>query len=140
MLKSLAATPRYCIYRFIFTILYYCYILLCVCPHTAIGHVKIVGGDPQVLYIPRYTTTIFLCYILLHVCRMLHYDMSTWTTPKPSQEKAVKVFNEDASISVFLLHAGQAAAGLTLTAASHVFLMEPFMKAGEQVLHHQRER
>jgi E3 ubiquitin-protein ligase SHPRH len=66
--------------------------------------------------------------------------MSTLTTPKPSQEKAVKVFNEDASISVFLLHAGQAAAGLTLTAASHVFLMEPFMKAGEQVLHHQRER
>ena len=35
--------------------------------------------------------------------------------------------------SVFLLHAGQAAAGLTLTRASHVFLMEPFMKAGEQV-------
>lgn len=35
-------------------------------------------------------------------------------------------------MSVFLLHAGQAAAGLTLTAASHVFLMEPFMKSGEQ--------
>lgn len=35
--------------------------------------------------------------------------------------------------SVFLLHAGQAAAGLTLTRASHVFLMEPFIKAGEQV-------
>ena len=35
-------------------------------------------------------------------------------------------------MSVFLLHAGQAAAGLTLTAASHVFLMEPFMKTGEQ--------
>jgi hypothetical protein len=49
-----------------------------------------------------------------------------------SQEQAVKRFNEEASISVFLLHAGQAAAGLTLTAASHVFLMEPFMKAGEQ--------
>ena len=37
-----------------------------------------------------------------------------------------------ANVSVFLLHAGQAAAGLTLTAASHVFLMEPFMKTGEQ--------
>jgi SNF2 family DNA or RNA helicase len=49
-----------------------------------------------------------------------------------SQEQAVKKFNEEASVSVFLLHAGQAAAGLTLTAASHVFLMEPFMKAGEQ--------
>ena len=36
-------------------------------------------------------------------------------------------------VAVFLLHAGQAAAGLTLTAASHVFLMEPFMKSGEQV-------
>ena len=44
----------------------------------------------------------------------------------------MKLFSTDADVSVFLLHAGQAAAGLTLTAASHVFLMEPFMKAGEQ--------
>ena len=66
-------------------------------PGVGIGHVKIVGGDPQA-----------------------------------AQERAVKLFNEDADVSVFLLHAGQAAAGLTLTAASHVFLMEPFMKAGEQ--------
>jgi hypothetical protein len=104
-----------------------------------IGHVKIVGGDPQVLHY-RFILLLYSTTLYYYICvRILQYNMSTWT-PQPSQEKAVKVFNEDASVSVFLLHAGQAAAGLTLTAASHVFLMEPFMKAGEQVLHHQRER
>ncbi|KAJ1480332.1 P-loop containing nucleoside triphosphate hydrolase protein, partial [Baffinella frigidus] len=48
------------------------------------------------------------------------------------QEAAVGVFNTDKKVGVFLLHAGQAAAGLTLTAASHVMLLEPFLKAGEE--------
>lgn len=53
--------------------------------------------------------------------------------PQCEQERAVRDFNEHEGIRVFLLHAGQAAAGLTLTAASHVFLMEPFMKEGEEL-------
>jgi hypothetical protein len=48
------------------------------------------------------------------------------------QEVAVGEFNSCADVGVFLLHAGQAAAGLTLTAASHVMLLEPFLRAGEE--------
>jgi hypothetical protein len=49
------------------------------------------------------------------------------------QESAVRDFNTVEDIRVFLLHAGQAAAGLTLTAAAHVFLMEPMLKEGEEL-------
>ena len=45
---------------------------------------------------------------------------------------AVATFNSDQSCGVFLLHAGTAAAGLTLTAARHVFLLEPFLSAAEE--------
>ena len=45
--------------------------------------------------------------------------METWST-KPS-------------CRVFLLHAGAAAAGLTLVAAQHVFLMEPFSTPGQEL-------
>jgi hypothetical protein len=48
------------------------------------------------------------------------------------QEVAVGEFNRCVDVGVFLLHAGQAAAGLTLTAASHVMLLEPFLRAGEE--------
>ena len=46
--------------------------------------------------------------------------------------EAVATFNSDKSCGVFLLHAGTAAAGLTLTAARHVFLLEPFLSAAEE--------
>ena len=49
-----------------------------------------------------------------------------------AQTHAVKRFSTDPSCRDFLLHAGQAAAGLTLTAARHVVLLEPFMRAGEE--------
>ena len=45
---------------------------------------------------------------------------------------AVAAFNSDPTCCVFLLHAGTAAAGLTLTAARHVFLLEPFLSAAEE--------
>jgi E3 ubiquitin-protein ligase SHPRH len=45
---------------------------------------------------------------------------------------AVATFNSEQSCGVFLLHAGTAAAGLTLTAARHVFLLEPFLSAAEE--------
>ena len=48
------------------------------------------------------------------------------------QETAVSEFNNDPECHVFLLHAGQAAAGLTLTVAQHVFLLEPFLTAAEE--------
>merc|ERR1711871_498286 len=47
-------------------------------------------------------------------------------------QKAVHVFNTDPTCIIFLLHASTAAAGLTLTAAQHVFLLEPFLQAGEE--------
>ena len=55
--------------------------------------------------------------------------------PGDSQKKlrdAVADFNNQKSRRVFLLHAGTAAAGLTLTAARYVFLLEPFLFAAEE--------
>jgi len=48
------------------------------------------------------------------------------------QQSAVFQFNNDPNCQAFLLHAGQGAAGLTLTAARHVVLLEPFHVAGEE--------
>ena len=42
------------------------------------------------------------------------------------QRNALVRFNTDPHCSVFLLHASTAAAGLTLTAATHAFFLEPF--------------
>ena len=52
--------------------------------------------------------------------------------PPKSQTEAVQIWNTDPTIPIFLLHAGTAAAGLTLTAASHVVLLEPFNSRGEE--------
>lgn len=46
--------------------------------------------------------------------------------------QAVEDFNTVDDCSIFLLHAGTAAAGLTLTAARHVILLEPFISAAEE--------
>eukprot|EP00960_Hanusia_phi_P033229 750354-Hanusia_phi.AAC.2 len=52
---------------------------------------------------------------------------------KPSaSEEAVRTFNEDPLVSVFLLNAGQLAAGLTLSVASRVILLEPFTNPSEE--------
>ena len=53
--------------------------------------------------------------------------------PTKSQTEAVQKWNVDPECHVFLLHAGTAAAGLTLTAAQHVFLLEPFNCEGEEL-------
>ena len=53
--------------------------------------------------------------------------------PPKSQTEAVQKWNVDPECHIFLLHAGTAAAGLTLTAAQHVFLMEPFNSVGEEL-------
>lgn len=52
-----------------------------------------------------------------------------------SQEAALTEFKapDDGAPSVLVLHAGTAAAGLTLTCAHHVFLLEPFFKRGEEL-------
>lgn len=47
--------------------------------------------------------------------------------------EALQKWNIDPKCHVFLLHAGTAAAGLTLTAACHVFLLEPFNCEGEEL-------
>lgn len=48
-------------------------------------------------------------------------------------ESAVETWSTKPSCRVFLLHAGAAAAGLTLVAAQHVFLMEPFSTPGQEL-------
>jgi SNF2 family DNA or RNA helicase len=55
------------------------------------------------------------------------------TTSGSSRAEAVRSFNTDPKCRVFLLHASTAAAGLTLTVARRMVLLEPFLKAGEEV-------
>jgi E3 ubiquitin-protein ligase SHPRH len=52
--------------------------------------------------------------------------------PEPERRLAVERFNADASVRVFVLHVGTAAAGLTLTAANHMFMLEPFLCASDE--------
>ena len=51
---------------------------------------------------------------------------------RESMGHAIASFNGDDATHVFVLHASACAAGLTLTAARHVFLLEPFLRAGEE--------
>ena len=51
---------------------------------------------------------------------------------RESTGHAIAAFNGDGATHVFVLHASACAAGLTLTAARHVFLLEPFLRAGEE--------
>jgi len=46
--------------------------------------------------------------------------------------ESIRRFNTDVTCKVLVLHAGSGAAGLTLTVARHVFLLEPFLRAGEE--------
>ena len=48
-------------------------------------------------------------------------------------ETAVESWTTLSDCQVFLLHAGAAAAGLTLVAAQHVYLLEPFDKPGQEL-------
>jgi hypothetical protein len=50
-----------------------------------------------------------------------------------AQEVAVATWTSRPACRVFLLHAGAAAAGLTLVAARHVILLEPFDKPGQEL-------
>jgi SNF2 family DNA or RNA helicase len=51
------------------------------------------------------------------------------------QEAALTEFksDDDDAPTVLVLHAGVASAGLTLTCARHMFLLEPFFKRGEEL-------
>jgi len=49
------------------------------------------------------------------------------------QQRAVATWTTQPECKVFLLHAGAAAAGLTLVAAHAVFLMEPFTTPGQEL-------
>jgi len=55
------------------------------------------------------------------------------STNRANVETAVARWNTDPNCRVFLLHAGAAAAGLTLVAARKVFLMEPFLSHGMEL-------
>ena len=49
-----------------------------------------------------------------------------------SLHNAIKEFNNNPTIQVLLLHSSTAAAGLTLTIARHVLLLEPFIQQAEE--------
>jgi E3 ubiquitin-protein ligase SHPRH len=52
--------------------------------------------------------------------------------PEQERRAAIERFNGDASVRVFVLHVGAAAAGLTLTVASTLFMLEPFLNASDE--------
>jgi hypothetical protein len=56
--------------------------------------------------------------------------------PEAERKEAVGQFTGSEACRVFVLHAGQAAAGLTLTVARTVFLLEPFLSAGSNLAQH----
>ncbi|KAK3270310.1 hypothetical protein CYMTET_21287 [Cymbomonas tetramitiformis] len=60
-----------------------------------------------------------------------HVSISTGDS-QDRLRSAVMRFNADPAAHCCLLQAGAAAAGLTLTVARHVMLLEPFFKAGEE--------
>ena len=79
-----------------------------------------------------------------HRAAIKHVDLMLWYAkvphvtivrgdPQTVQEAAVEAWNTRSSCRVFLLHAGAAAAGLTLVAAQHVFLLEPFDVPGQEL-------
>ena len=75
---------------------------------------------------------------LLHVSKVFDEDRIGHNRIIPGdqlaeREAAVHGFVKDPSCRVLLLHAGVAAAGLTLTVARHVFLLEPFLSIGDEL-------
>jgi hypothetical protein len=52
--------------------------------------------------------------------------------PEAERRNAVHQFVNNRETRCFVLHAGQGAAGLTLTVASTVVLLEPFLSAGDE--------
>ena len=82
-------------------------------------HVTIVRGDSQ-----RHLTD-----------AVTRFNKVTATPSSASASAAApssSVAPDLSPCNVFLLHASSAAAGLTLTAARHVLLVEPFLRAGEE--------
>ena len=106
--------------------------------------------------------TVFAAVFASHQAAVEHLDATPTRTPHPHQaavkhldamlgragvphvtivkgdqhahlESAVETWSTKPSCRVFLLHAGAAAAGLTLVAAQHVFLMEPFSTPGQEL-------
>ena len=56
----------------------------------------------------------------------------TRLSPEETRKQAVTLFNADPECRVFLLHVGVAAAGLTLTVADTMVLMEPLASASDE--------
>ena len=52
--------------------------------------------------------------------------------PEAERRAAVARFTTDTAVRVFVLAVSQAAAGLTLTVASRIILLEPFLSPGDE--------
>ena len=79
-----------------------------------------------------------LRYAVLHLEKVLAYEgiehvVMLKGDSQASLQAAMRRWKNDATCQVFLLHAEAAAAGITLTSAQHVFLMEPFLDHGTEL-------
>lgn len=93
--------------------------------------IRALNPKEKVVVFSQYKRAILHCTIVLQSARIpcvrvVKGDKSHM------QHTAVHTFNQDPDCRVLLLHAGPAAAGLTLTVARHVIMLEPFAKAGEE--------
>ena len=89
------------------------------------------AAEGKVVIFSQFTRSISL---LLFVLRMNGVNAVKIVRGDSNEElsRAIETFNEAESCKVLLLHSGSSAAGLTLTAAKYVFLLEPFLRAGEE--------
>jgi E3 ubiquitin-protein ligase SHPRH len=72
--------------------------------------------------------------LMMHVLQTQHIHAVKVTRGESVAElrKAIESFTLDSNVKVLVIHSGSGAAGLTLTVAHHVFLLEPFLRAGEE--------
>ena len=90
------------------------------------------GSEPgKAVVFSQHKSVIQHASTLLKAAAVRHVSIAPGDSQTTLRE-AVATFNAEKSCGVFLLHAGTAAAGLTLTAARHVFLLEPFLAAAEE--------
>jgi len=94
-----------------------------------IDDIKAVEG--KVVVFSQFTKSIFFLMGALGRLGIMAVKISRGDVVK-ELSSAVAAFNTVPECKVLVLHAGAAAAGLTLTVASHVILLEPFLKAGEE--------
>lgn len=97
---------------------------------------QLLLDDPSTKIVVATTVKIAIAHV---ATALSHAEVKSVRIDRPNasaeQEIALTEFksSEAEAPSVLLLHAGVAAAGLTLTCARHMMLLEPFFKRGEEL-------